>query len=107
MIINEEMDNVEVRYMQRPDKTKFYQVLVRSSVNPTLKKIGEFEQANARSEKKTAQLIGVLAGAMAEELCEQYDDTIDPSNAARAAVEAYTEMMADQKGIILERDTET
>lgn len=107
MIINEEMDNVEVRYLQRPNRTRFFQVLVRSHVKPHLKKIGELEDTTHGSEKKLAQKIGVLAGAMAEQLCEEYKDDVEPSNVARAAMEAFREMMADQKAMFLELDQES
>ena len=41
--------------------------------------------------------MGVLAGAIAEELCEAYGDTLEPSAVARSAMEAYSELMADPR----------
>jgi hypothetical protein len=51
----------------------------------------EWERSNQ------AQQVGILAGAIAEELCEHYSDTIDPSDCARAAMAAYTKVMAMDK----------
>ena len=81
--------SVEIRIMRRPDQTMYYAVLVRSKVKPSLKKKGilEVERGNQRD------VIGTLAAAMAEELCEQYSDTLDPSTVAATAERAYTRLM--------------
>lgn len=94
-IINEEIGNVEIRLMQRRNKSLYFEVRVRSEVKPRVKKVGIFEKME--DGKREAQKIAILAGAMAEELCEQYNDTLDPSNVAKAAVEAYREVLLEQK----------
>jgi len=51
------------------------------------------EQGHANERQK----VGVLAGAIAEELCEAYSDTLEPSAVARAAMELHGELMADPR----------
>ena len=81
---------VEVRLKQRADKTMYYEVLVSSQVrtNPQLKNKGilEFERG---AEERTRQKLGMLAGALAEDLCEKYGDTLDPSDVANAVMEWF------------------
>jgi len=91
----EQQPGIDLRLMQRQDKTLYFELRVRSRVNPRLKLLGiqEFESGNQ------AQKIGILAGAMAEELCEGHQDTLEPSAAARAAMEAYKELMAENPHI--------
>jgi hypothetical protein len=85
---------VEVRLMQRQDRSLYYEVLVRSRVRPDLKAKGihEFGQDVESTE---GQKLGLLAGALAEHLCLQYSDTLEPSNCARAAINAHRELMAE------------
>ena len=81
---------VEVRLMRRVgDSTYYLEVLVQSRVKPHLKLKG------IRELPTTAQAVGLLGGALAEELCERYRDTLEPSDVALAAGQAYMELMAD------------
>lgn len=78
---------VELKLMQRPDRTQYFEVWVRSAARPRLQRATIVErnfQAEARIE--------VAAGAIAEELCEKYNDTLDPSEVARAARQAFLEL---------------
>ena len=90
-------DAIEVKLMKRvQDGTYYFSVLVPSKVKPRLFKQGiiEFKRSDQ------SQVIGALAGALAEELCEQYNDTLDPSSCAHSAMDAYVELMADNPQIM-------
>ena len=91
---------VEVRLMQRNDKSFYFEVLVSSNVRnmPQLKAKGihEFGLDTASTE---AQKLGLLAGALAEGLCERYGDTLEPSACARAAVELHHDLMDENPHI--------
>lgn len=69
---------------------------MRSVIHPRTKRIGIIEQGK-RTTAQERQHVGVLAGAIAEELCEAYGDTLEPSAVARSAMEAYSELMADPR----------
>lgn len=81
---------VEIRIKRRPDKTMYYEVLVSSVVKPGLKNKGilEFSRSNQKKE------VAVLAGALAEDFCDKYNDTADPRDAFLAAERAYDKVMA-------------
>jgi len=83
-------DNVELALFQREDKSYYWELKVSSEIKPGLKSVGilEFEKANQR------QHLGTLGGAMAEELCEKYSDTIEPTAIANATMDAYDEIIA-------------
>ncbi|KPJ90657.1 MAG: hypothetical protein AMS18_10285 [Gemmatimonas sp. SG8_17] len=90
-------DAVEVRLMKRVQNGSYYfSVLVPSKVKPRLFKQGivEFER------RDQAQVVGALAGALAEELCDQYNDKLDPSSCAHSAMDAYVELMAENPSIM-------
>lgn len=42
------------------------------------------------------QLVGLYAGAAAEHYCEQFNDTLDPSDVARVAVEQCRRALVDE-----------
>lgn len=44
-----------------------------------------------------AKAIGFLAGALAEELCEKYNDKLEPNDAFHAGLRAYEKLIADPK----------
>lgn len=103
---------VEVRLMQRiglPKANKYYfEVLVRSSVRRFHKMKGIIEHEPTNQSEK----IGYLAGYLAEEMADRYEENrLDPSDCARAAIEAYLELMAEnpQVGIgdEIPRDADT
>lgn len=80
--------------MQRPDRSVYLEMEIRSEVRPNLLKKGILEHGgNTRAKER--QLVGALAGAMAEELCEQYADTLEPSAVARTAMDCYDEMVSE------------
>lgn len=80
--------------MQRSNRSVYLEVRVRSEAKPNLLKVGMIEHGE-HSQSKEAQLVGALAGALAEVLCEEYSDTIEPSAVARTAISAYQEMVAE------------
>lgn len=45
-----------------------------------------------------AQRCGVVAGAVAEMLCDQFGDRLDPSECARVAVEQASQLLAAERG---------
>ena len=99
-----EPETVRINARQRADTSIYWEVMVRSGVRPRLLKVGilEFER------RDQAEKIMVLAGALAEELCEQYHDTLDPGSVARAARDCYRELLSEnmvlQPGFELPRD---
>lgn len=78
---------VRIRLCRRPDGTHYWQISVRSIVRPTLLRNGIIEAAAANS-----QLVGCLAGALAEELCERYNDKLDPSSVANTATQLFQQL---------------
>jgi hypothetical protein len=90
-------DNGVVRVVAKQrttDGSIYLEVWVRSAVRPRLSKMGIMEHGE-HSQVKERQVVGALAGAMAEQLCEQYRDTVEPSAVARAAMDAYDEMVEE------------
>ncbi|RKZ20175.1 hypothetical protein DRQ50_00015 [bacterium] len=89
---------VEVRLNQRTDLTFYYDVLVHSNVKPGLRMKG-IHEAFKDDASTEAQRLGLLAGGLAELLCDRYGDTIEPSACARAAVTAHQELLAENPHI--------
>ena len=87
---------IQLRLMQRDDKTLYFEMKVRSEVKPTVKVMGILEAADAKP-----QTIAALGGALAETLCEKYADTLDPSTVATAAVVTYRELISENPHIFL------
>lgn len=88
---------VEIRLNQRPsDHTLYYEVLVSSQVRcvPQLKNKGILEFMKEPRER-TRQKVGLLAGALAEDLCDRYSDTLDPGSCAKAAMDCLDELMSE------------
>lgn len=85
-----EAENVELTLFQRTDKTCYWELKVHCQVRPGLKSVGVLEHTRVSQR----QHLGTLGGAMAEELCEKYSDTLEPSAVAKAAMEAYDELVA-------------
>ncbi|MCP4900892.1 MAG: hypothetical protein GY906_28325 [bacterium] len=74
--------------MQRTDRSQYFEVWVRSAIKPWIKQ-GSIVERDFRESSQ----IEVLAGAIAEGLCEKYNDQkLDPGQCARAAREAYLEL---------------
>jgi hypothetical protein len=119
---NPESDNVEVRWMFEPDPVGpheatietapgafnqvrgvyTYKVLVRSTLFEHSKMVGEMPMTDATNMPKMARNIGILAGALTEELNDRFGDNVDPSEVARNAVDAFNEMVAEQKAAFLQ-----
>lgn len=78
---------VELKLMQRTDKTQYFEVWVRSEIKPSLRR-GTVVERDFRAETK----IEICAGAIAEEMCEAFDDTLDPGEVARQAKLAFLEL---------------
>jgi hypothetical protein len=95
--------SVGVRALQRTDGSIYLEVGVRSQIRPVIRKWGIVEHGE-HSPQLERQKVGVLAGALAELLCRDLRDTLEPSGAARAALEAYDEMVAETS--ILQRGNE-
>lgn len=93
------MKPVEIKVMQRANKTLYFEVSVTSEAFPRSSFVGIMEQGKEDNE---AQAIGILAGAMTEELCERLSDSVtDPGRMALAAVECYRELVAENPHIFL------
>ena len=88
---------VEVRLMKRMPCPKgvnpyYFEVFVRSSVRRFHKMKGIWEHER----RDQTQEIGILAGHLAEEMAERYGESkLDPSDCARAAMQAYVEIMRE------------
>lgn len=120
--VNEEMDGVEVRWMFEPSPVgkhsatmeaspgvfrevrgdHSYKVIVRSVRFPHSKMVGEIRPEDVTSIAKIGKHVGILAGALTEELNERFSDNVDPAVIARNAVEAFKEMMQDQRRALLQ-----
>lgn len=86
---------VVMRLMRRKDGSEFIEICVSS--DRTYK--GPYNRPQMRSviERNFAATakIEVLAGALAEDLCEKYGATLDPSEVARTAAEVYRQIVKD------------
>lgn len=82
---------VELNLMQRPNGTQYFEVWVRSSIKPELRRGSIIER-----DFRASTAIEILAGALAEDLAESYNDSaLDPSEVARFAREAWRELDAE------------
>lgn len=81
---NSNSETLTLSLRQRSDRTLYWDVRVQSAVRPGLRKIGILEFKDA-----TRLHVQALAGALAEQLCLQYKDMLDPDQVAAAAGEAY------------------
>lgn len=84
-------ETVQIRALQRPDRSIYWELSVRSQVRPNLLRIGNIE---LERRDQTAKVM-VLAAAIAEELCEKYGDTLDPSTVAVTARDCYREILSE------------
>lgn len=119
---NAELDNVEVRWMFRPDPVGpheattetspgvyrqvrghyTYNVIVRSEKFIHSKLIGELKMEDTTTMPKMRNKIGLLAGALAEEVNERFGDNHNPEEVARTAAAAFLEMVSEQKAAFLQ-----
>lgn len=85
---------VELKLMQRPDRTQYFEVWVRSGIH----RKGSIVERDFQERMR----IELLAGAIAEDVAESFlDSDIDPSECARRAVEAYLEINLDNPRPVL------
>jgi len=67
-------------------------VEVHSRIKPDLHRVGELPLVGG--EQRMALHVAATAGALAEGLCEDYGDTLDPSEISKLAEEAFRECLA-------------
>ena len=83
---------VNVRLMQNPKtKVQWANVRVHSRRKPDMLREGNVELRGSLSEM--CKKVGWLAGGIAETLCEDYGDVIEPSEVAGLASECYRECL--------------
>jgi len=95
LIVNATASDVEVRLYVRPDQTKFVKVRLRSKMRSNVISYKDIEAGTHLDEQKMRHNAEVVGGALAEYQTGMYGDTHDPSDCARAAREAFMEMMSD------------
>lgn len=85
-------DRTKLLQTQRAKEGHYVVVSVMSQVKPGLEKNGSmrFDAGNATEMRKK---VNTLAGALAEMLCEEHGDRIDPSEVAKAANEAWDDLL--------------
>ena len=86
-------DNIEVGLFERPNRTRFYRVSLRSRLKPGRISQGSVEIDADRIEYQ----IQCMGGALAEHQYTQYGDSYDPDECAQLALEAYKELEAQMK----------
>lgn len=89
------MDNLELQLFQRPDRSRFVRVRLRSLNKPRV--ISQVDVADSGSESRTQGMVLAAGGALAEHLGQAYGDQFDSRDVALQAREAYKEMMAEQR----------
>lgn len=92
------MSKVSVNLVYETDfKEYFYRVQVWSEIKP---KLSNFIDISIK-EKNLPSKITMTGGALAENLCKKYKDTLDPSKVAQAAYEAFIDLELDlrRKGL--------
>ena len=88
---------VRVRLVQDTETLeKSVEVEVHSRIKPDLHRVGRIPLEHG--EQRTARHVGATAGSIAEDLCRDYGDTLDPSEIAGLAMEAFRECMAKANG---------
>lgn len=69
---------------------------VHSRIKPDLHRLGKVDLEG--TEQRMARYVGATAGSIAEDLCSDYGDTLDPREIADLAMEAFRECMAKTDG---------
>lgn len=72
------------------------EVEVHSRIKPDLHRVGRIRLDHG--EQRMARYVGATAGSIAEDLCSDYGDTLDPGEIAGLAMEAFRECMAKTNG---------
>ena len=79
---------VKVRLFQNPKTgVQWANVRVHSGRKPDLCREGNIQMRESSQEME--RRVGWLAGGIAETLCEDYGDSVEPSEISRLAVECY------------------
>jgi len=91
-----QQESVQLNLMQRPNNAQYFEVWVRSSADPRIRN-GSIIERHAGEGKS----IELLAGALAEGLCEKYGDDRDSCDVAKAAREAYREICLEKPVAVL------
>lgn len=87
--------NLELQLMQRPDKSLFIKVQLRSDVRPGV--IAQVSVDDQGAEDRTGQAVLAAGGALAEYLGRQYGDQLDADEVAREARELYRELITEME----------
>ncbi len=95
----EKRSTVEIVACQRTDRSIYLEVSVRSVLRPNHLLMGILEH-----DEITDNALMVLAGALAEELCVRFGDTVDPDIVAHTAVACYHEMV--EENVVLQPGNE-
>lgn len=98
MNLNEIDGGVEIKVMQRTDRTLYYEIEVRSVTKPQSLFQGILEVGKNTNEEKAVM---ILAGAMAEEIAARLgDNQIDPGKIASTAGICYRELHQENPHIL-------
>ena len=87
---------VNVRLMQNQDGVQWANVQVHSRRKPDLCRQGNVRLSGTTTEM--CQKVGWLAGGIAETLCADYGDQVEPSEIANLAVECYMDCWKEVHG---------
>lgn len=89
-------DTVVVAMFKRPapSNTIFFRVSVRSKAKPRFEKHFEIEYEN-KSDKELRRAFAIAGGALAEQCCEDFGDTLNPDVCSKLAESCYTDLMID------------
>lgn len=72
------------------------EVQVHSRIKPDLHRVGEIPLDGTMD--RMSRQAAVLGGAIAEGMCSDYEDTLDPSEIAKLSAEAFRECWARVHG---------
>lgn len=84
---------VTVTLFQRPNKSFFMRLSLRSDVRPNVLTRYEIDLDKASSEAEFLRAVEIAGGAAAEHQCQMYGDRHDPDDCAKAAREAAAEIL--------------
>lgn len=87
---------VDVLLFRRPDGSHYIKTRLYSHIMPNRVMIGEVECAG-KSERELALAVAGVVGSSAEQFGEQYGDVIDPSFAAKVALDNLRRVLSARK----------
>lgn len=88
-------ENLEIKLMERRDRTRFLEVRLASSIRPGV--IATTQVNDQGAEDRTGQAVLAAGGALAEYLGRSYGDSFNAGDIAREARELYRELMSDYR----------